>query len=247
MTDSPYRAAADFVLGEPTHCLFCGEERLPDGGCRKCHAWSGASPSDETPEIGFPCPRCKTVHLRIDAYGRAKVKICDGCHGMFVPALQFSFILNDYVSGVTLPVGSLPPPPPTSASAKIETRVEKIVCIACHREMDRLNFASRSGAIIDVCNVHGMWLDAGELVVMLHFIKTRAELGEVPLSDAEIADSKPVDMNHDLAQEMQWANDLRATYAYVSSPPPRNDLSWSGILFTLIDVLVGMNTTKRRW
>ena len=183
MSGAPYRIAGDFASTEPTHCLFCGVDRGGDGTCPQCHAWSGAGP-DETPNIGFPCPRCEGESLAPRPFGRAIVKVCAKCRGFFVPALQFSFILNDYLAGVELPIGELPPLPPRPEGT-VDPKLAKVTCIACKREMDRLNFASRSDAIIDVCNVHGIWLDAGELVPMLHFAKTRAELGSVPLSDEE--------------------------------------------------------------
>lgn len=198
MNDSPYREAG-LSSSEVTHCLFCGEERRSDGACTKCMAWSGANPVDDTPDAGFACPRCKTTYLRVEGLGRAKVKVCDRCRGLFVPAFQFSVLVNDYVADQPLPVGSFPPPPP-SLPDKADPRIELVTCVACRREMDRLQFAVRSGATVDVCNVHGIWLDGGELVAILHFVKTRAELGEVPLSDQEKADRALLDQER-LASE----------------------------------------------
>lgn len=140
---------------------------------------------DATPQIGFPCPRCAETFLEPSAFGRATIKVCKQCHGCFVPALQFTFIINDYLDGIELPLGSLPPPPPRKKAGN-DPKLERVICIACKRDMDRFNFASRSGAIVDVCSVHGIWLDGGELVPILHYVKTRNELGEVPRSQAEI-------------------------------------------------------------
>lgn len=165
--------------------MFCGELRRDDGDCSKCGAWSAASIEDGTPDIGFPCPRCGDSHsLEKTPFGRSVIKLCARCRGFFVPALQMSQIINDYIVGLPLPLGDHPPPPPTVAVAA--SRVPTVTCIACHRDMDRVNFAARSGAIIDICNMHGIWLDAGELVPVLHFIKTRAERGMVPMSENEI-------------------------------------------------------------
>lgn len=36
-------------------------------------------------------------------------------------------------------------------------------CPECNRLMQRQNYLRRSGVIMDVCNEHGLWLDAGEL------------------------------------------------------------------------------------
>ncbi|MGH7328925.1 MAG: zf-TFIIB domain-containing protein, partial [Polyangiaceae bacterium] len=166
--------------------------------------WSAAPRDDETPPIGFPCPRCGNA-LEISTFGRAIIKTCAKCRGCFVPALQFSFILNDYVSGVELPMASLPPPLPPSHGPGVDPRLGSVACIACGREMDRINFASRSGAIVDVCNMHGIWLDAGELVPILHFVKTRSELGEVPISDAERDERAELDKERADSEERRFS------------------------------------------
>ncbi len=219
MNDSPYRAPA-LSTPEVTHCLFCGEERRPDGACKKCLAWSGASPVDDTPDAGFACPRCKTTYLRVEAMGRAKVKVCDGCHGVFVPAFQFSILVNDYIADQPLPLGSLPPPPPSFSGAS-DPKIDLVTCVACRREMDRLQFAARSGAVIDVCNMHGIWLDGGELVAVLHFVKTRAELGDVPLSDQEKVDLAVLEHERiDSEARLSRINYL-ADLAWWSNRPPK--------------------------
>jgi Zn-finger nucleic acid-binding protein len=53
-------------------------------------------------------------------------------------------------------------------------------CPDCHREMDRARFAQRASLVVDICLVHGMWLDAGELVSLLTFVKDRGAGVAVP-------------------------------------------------------------------
>jgi len=184
MSEGPYREADSGGSGEVTHCLFCGEERDDaTGACLRCKAVTGALRIDDSPDAGFPCPRC-SAPLSRQSFGRATIKACGACRGFFCPALQFSILVNDYASGVALPLDTLAVLPP----GKEVSRLAFVNCIACGSAMDRVNFASRSDAIVDVCASHGIWLDAGELIPILHFVKTRAELGEVPLSEQEIAD-----------------------------------------------------------
>jgi Zn-finger nucleic acid-binding protein len=206
MTDSPYRNPADFSIAEPTHCLFCGAERNAQGECASCGAVVAAPSNDESLGMGYPCPRCKEM-LVPEPFGRSIVKACAKCHGLFVPSLQFSFIVNDYLAGIELPVGKYPPPPPR-AQEEIERRFAQVACIACQRAMDRVNFASRSGATVDVCEAHGIWIDGGELVPILHFLKTRAELGEVPLTDVEKQERIELDKARDESTQRMELDDL---------------------------------------
>ncbi|MEO7112388.1 MAG: hypothetical protein ABI183_18225 [Polyangiaceae bacterium] len=207
MTDSPYRSSG---LGEneATICLFCGLAYEPGANqCRKCAVSSGSTAGDEAGDEardGFPCPRCAEP-LTASSFGRAFIKPCKKCHGMFIPARQFSMILNDYLHAVDLPIGLLPPPLPPG---KEVSHAAAVHCIVCSKEMDRVNFASRSDALVDVCNVHGIWLDPGELLPILHFVKTRATLGEVPLSEAELEDKKKWDEENEQSRARVALYDL---------------------------------------
>jgi Zn-finger nucleic acid-binding protein len=62
-----------------------------------------------------------------------------------------------------------------------------IPCVRCGKLMNRKNFARISGVIIDECSVHGVWLDAGELNKMQHFI---ADGGLERSQDREIEKTK---------------------------------------------------------
>lgn len=189
MSESPYRDSG-LGSGETPVCLFCGSECDANAKrCEKCGVSRAKTAADETSLAGFACPRCNHL-LEPKALGRAAINACENCHGMFLPSMQFSILVHDYLSGVELPLGTtLVPLPP----GKEIDRVALLKCIACGKDMDRVNFASRSDAIVDICTVHGLWLDAGELVPMLHFVKTREERGTVPLTEQEIADRAGLD------------------------------------------------------
>jgi hypothetical protein len=52
--------------------------------------------------------------------------------------------------------------------------------------MDRANFAARSGIQVDVCNVHGIWLDAGELYEIVLWLE--AGCPELPAGPPTVFD-----------------------------------------------------------
>lgn len=50
------------------------------------------------------------------------------------------------------------------------SEVRYVRCPKCNNMMNRLNFARRSGVIVDVCSQHGTWFDAGELALALQLV-----------------------------------------------------------------------------
>jgi Zn-finger nucleic acid-binding protein len=68
--------------------------------------------------------------------------------------------------------------------------LEYIVCVRCGKLMNRKNFKRISGVIIDECKRHGVWLDAGELEKIRHFIADggfdRAQDREIERNRAEL-------------------------------------------------------------
>jgi Zn-finger nucleic acid-binding protein len=48
-------------------------------------------------------------------------------------------------------------------------------CPVCRAFMRRCNFGQRSGVVVDLCNAHGIWLDAGELIHLLEWKKAGGE------------------------------------------------------------------------
>ena len=198
-------------------CLFCGGNCDAKGSCVLCGA-DNASAGDAASMGGLLCPRCRSS-LTPKPFGRASIHACGSCRGIFVGAIQFSMIIHDYVAGVELPLGALPVNPPSAHPEQDVAKVLPIVtCVACVREMDRTNFASRSGAIVDVCSKHGIWLDAGELVPMLHFVKTRADLGKVPLTEAELATER--ELGRERAESYVRVSLLEITLEKMTRAPP---------------------------
>ena len=63
-------------------------------------------------------------------------------------------------------------------------------CPHCPNVMERVRFADRASLVVDVCPAHGIWLDAGELVSIVEFVKERHTSGSVPPGPDERAEEE---------------------------------------------------------
>jgi Zn-finger nucleic acid-binding protein len=108
------------------------------------------------------------------------VEQCARCLGCFVRAEDFSELVRQEESGhhVDLHVAQ------TGRELPRQILLAPVRCPHCPREMDRARFAQRAELVVDVCATHGIWLDAGELPMVLAFVKERIE-GHAVSSAAE--------------------------------------------------------------
>jgi Zn-finger nucleic acid-binding protein len=54
--------------------------------------------------------------------------------------------------------------------------VTYIKCPVCTKLMNRVNFGTKSGVIVDRCRDHGVWLDGGELRHLFEWMKAGGKL-----------------------------------------------------------------------
>lgn len=87
-------------------------------------------------------------------------------------------------------------------------------CPHCPREMDRARFDQRAELVIDICASHGIWLDAGELTMVLGYVRERAS-GHVPQSAA----AREEDDRWNRV-EQSLANEARIVDAHLASARP---------------------------
>jgi Zn-finger nucleic acid-binding protein len=115
---------------------------------------------------GAPCPACAKA-LASAKVGDVEVGECLACGGLWLDRVVFEQLgTSRERQGAVL--GALPAPekPPV---AKLEP-VQYRPCPACHQRMNRVNYARRSGVVLDVCKAHGIWFDRDELRRVLAFI-----------------------------------------------------------------------------
>ncbi len=126
---------------------------------------------DEDELVKKPFPRCQVAMESIGLGPNKTVKVheCPKCEGLWVDVATFEAICTDREEQAIVLGGASPPP------ARVELTLEEVRylhCPECHTLMNRVNFAGRSGVIVDTCRGHGTWFDRNELQNIVEFIRT---------------------------------------------------------------------------
>jgi Zn-finger nucleic acid-binding protein len=141
------------------HCPHCGEALQ---GRELIHH------GDETKHL---CPRCaEHPPLRVEVVTGYPLERCISCEGLWVDreTAERLYKSKEKTGEVERVVGQ----------QQVKSQVVKgtaegyIKCVVCGTMMNRKNFGRYSGVIIDVCQQHGTWFDAGELQRIMQFIGT---------------------------------------------------------------------------
>ncbi|MEO8564201.1 MAG: zf-TFIIB domain-containing protein [bacterium] len=123
---------------------------------------------DRVAESPHSCPRgCGA--LRAIQLGGIDLEECETCVGMWVRQGVFQRLNSEEERGSVV-LGPELTEHRTKGSA-VET-VRYIPCPECGKLMNRINFAKRSGVILDSCAKHGTWFDADELRRVVEFIRS---------------------------------------------------------------------------
>ncbi len=114
------------------------------------------------------CPRCsQDTQLFEVEYRKVHIDVCPACEGSWYDAGEIELMVR--ASREQSQTSSFEPS--KAASPKMQNDSEGssrlnlvyIRCPHCNKTMDRRNWESRSGIILDSCSEHGVWLDGGEL------------------------------------------------------------------------------------
>jgi len=165
------------VPPEAPQCPYC-KAQLATVACAACFAMVPLSashcpgcgavmaPRQPAAPEGAPCPACAQP-MAASRIGELEVQACQGCGGLWLERAVFEQLgASRERQGAVL--GALPAPvaPPVAGLQPVRYRP----CPACHQFMNRLNYARRSGVVLDVCKAHGLWFDQDELRRVLAFI-----------------------------------------------------------------------------
>ncbi|MFH0997276.1 MAG: zf-TFIIB domain-containing protein [Pseudomonadota bacterium] len=124
------------------------------------------------------CPRCnirlRTIDLKID--GRFLIERCDECLGLFFDPGELEALLEATVSNVFAIDRSRLDNINTASMRSNDYGVSYIKCPICSKCMNRVNFGTKSGVIVDRCSAHGVWLDGGELRHLFEWMKAGGKL-----------------------------------------------------------------------
>jgi Zn-finger nucleic acid-binding protein len=147
-------------------CASCFHLNVPDNlCCSGCGHALGLEPLAEPAETAARCPTCRRD---LDAFRGSPGRLfdCGGCGGQFVEhALLRELLERREILGRAVPERVAPANPLTQP-------VRYLPCPACSEFMLRRNFGRSSGIIVDFCQKHGTWFDAGELPRVLAFVQS---------------------------------------------------------------------------
>lgn len=145
---------------ETKKCQYCGKDiNRQHTVCPLC----GGELDDDIESIAPICPRCR-VPLEIQIHDGEEYDLCRQCGGLWLDLFEFEKATrpSDVYKKEDIKNGFLREP--------VKDPPGYIPCVRCGRLMNRKNFRRISGIIIDECSKHGIWLDAGELEKIRHFI-----------------------------------------------------------------------------
>ena len=166
-----------FRSPEALQCPYC-QAQLATVACPVCFALAPLSashcpgcgvvlaPRQAASSDGTSCPACRKP-LAGTRVGDLEVRECSACGGLWLDRAVFEQLgTSRERQGAVL--GALPAPtaPPVASLEAVQYRP----CPACQQRMNRVNYARRSGVVLDVCKEHGIWFDKDELRRVLAFI-----------------------------------------------------------------------------
>lgn len=139
-----------------TICQYCGISN--DIDLRGFHEYT-----INIPESDRICPSCnismKTLDLKIGDH--FYIEQCDKCFGLFFDIGELERILDESVSkNYSIDFKRLKN---IEKEFQIEDKIVYKKCPVCQELMNRKNYGTRSGVVIDICSDHGIWLNGGEL------------------------------------------------------------------------------------
>lgn len=106
----------------------------------------------------FLCPQCQQA---LSPAGQG-LHACKTCQGMWLPNESFQECLRGEIEAESAATASSQHTYQRSNSSRF--------CAACEARMENYQFGYQSGIWIDACpDQHGVWLDAGELPLVLQF------------------------------------------------------------------------------
>lgn len=119
----------------------------------------------------LPCPRCDRMLLR-RRVGEISIEECSaGCHGLFLGQAAVRKIIEEHEHGhadellAELPRGQVRVAPRPGERMYMK-------CPHCKQVMNRRQFATGAGVVVDVCKPHGTFFDVGELPAVIEFVMT---------------------------------------------------------------------------
>jgi Zn-finger nucleic acid-binding protein len=140
------------------HCSHCGADTVAP-------AMAGADGQARV----RACPRCEQASsLVARLVGDVLLDGCGECGGVWLDAGALERLISERRDVSVEALLGVKSAPNTVTQQATGSRLY-IKCPDCDVVMNRVNFARRSGVIVDVCRHHGTWFDADELPRVIEF------------------------------------------------------------------------------
>jgi len=114
------------------------------------------------------CPRCR-AEMQAIVVGGNSLRECPKCEGIWADPESLRQICADREKQAA--ALGLPRTLGEGAPVQMEEHIRYLPCPSCNKLMNRVNFASYSGVVVDVCREHGTWFDRDELRRVIEFIR----------------------------------------------------------------------------
>lgn len=128
-------------------------------------------------ESARTCPRCsislRTIDLKIN--GRFLIERCDDCLGLFFDPAELEALLEATVANV-FDINRSKLDDINNQMGVAAQPIAYIKCPVCSTLMNRVNFGTKSGVIVNRCRDHGVWLDGGDLRHLFEWMKAGGRL-----------------------------------------------------------------------
>jgi Zn-finger nucleic acid-binding protein len=152
------------LIANTNICEYCGTRNDVDLQDKQFHKINQAS--------GKNCPCCdiplQTMSLEMNR--QFYIERCPDCFGLFFEPDELETLLECSISHVHS-VNFQLLDNINQERYQRETHIQYVKCPVCHILMNRVNFAYRSGVVVDRCRDHGTWLKCGELIHLLEWKK----------------------------------------------------------------------------
>jgi len=151
-------------------CEYCGNRN--DVDLQGIHQYTVVQP--ETPRA---CPRCQEDMQTLDLGLEEKFLIerCEKCLGLFFDNGELSALLDGTVKNV-FQIDYQRLNKISQELATVDRNVSYAKCPVCEQLMNRVSYGKKSGVVVDRCVNHGIWLDGGELRILLEWRKAGGQL-----------------------------------------------------------------------
>lgn len=165
-------------------CSSCSAPLAPNSNrCRYCNIRNDIDLHREHPytistnKSDRICPHCDKAlqTIKLDLKKPLYIERCKDCFGLFFDLGEIDTLLESSVSNI-FDINIELIKNINKERYQKKKKFSYIKCPVCQVLMNRVNYAHKSGVVIDQCKKHGIWADNGEIMHLMEWKKAGGEL-----------------------------------------------------------------------